>query len=81
MSEAAAQFKKQDGRLAVSTDGRTVSWKASSGSSVLDIAVAEIGSMFHQTLPFSHLLPSNGPLTTDAYRSPADASYSCESLH
>jgi len=45
MPEAAAQFKKQDGKLAVSADGRAVSWKASSGGSVLDIAVADISSM------------------------------------
>jgi hypothetical protein len=48
MPEAAAQFKKQDGKLAVSADGRTVLWKANSGSPALDIAVAEISSMFSQ---------------------------------
>ncbi|KAF2678309.1 RNA polymerase II transcription factor-like protein [Lentithecium fluviatile CBS 122367] len=45
MLEAAAQFKKQDGKLTVSADGRTVSWEANSGSPMLDIAVAEIGNL------------------------------------
>lgn len=44
MSEAAAQYKKQDGKLTVSTDGRTVSWRANSGNPTVDIAVAGIAS-------------------------------------
>jgi len=44
MSEAAAQYKKQDGRLAISADGRSVSWKANSGNLTVDVAVAEITS-------------------------------------
>lgn len=45
MSEAAAQYKKQDGKLTVSADGRSVSWKANNGNSTVEIIVAEIGSM------------------------------------
>lgn len=44
MSEAAAQYKKQDGKIAVSADGRTVSWKASSGNLAVDVEVAAITS-------------------------------------
>ena len=46
MSEAAAQYKKTDGRLVVSQDGRSVSWTANSGNPRLDIAVADIGSKY-----------------------------------
>jgi transcription initiation factor TFIIH subunit 1 len=45
MAEAAAQYKKTDGKLAVSADGQTVTWTANSGNPALEIAVAEIGSM------------------------------------
>lgn len=43
-NDAAAQYKKQDGTLSVSTDGKTVSWKAASGAAALSIATADIGS-------------------------------------
>ncbi|KAF2642695.1 RNA polymerase II transcription factor [Massarina eburnea CBS 473.64] len=45
MSEAAAQYKKADGKLVVSQDGRSVSWTANSGNPKLEIAVAEIGNL------------------------------------
>jgi transcription initiation factor TFIIH subunit 1 len=46
MSSAAAQYKKQDGTVAVSADGKTVSWKSASGAvPPLSIVIAEIGSM------------------------------------
>jgi transcription initiation factor TFIIH subunit 1 len=48
MSEAAAQFKKQAGKLIVSADGQTISWKANSGTAAVVIAVAEITSMSRQ---------------------------------
>lgn len=81
MSEAAAQFKKQDGKLAVSADGRTVSWKASSGSPAVDIAVTEISSMYLQRHRGVLLLVQDEMLTTPLYRSPADACDSRESIH
>jgi transcription initiation factor TFIIH subunit 1 len=46
MSSAAAQYKKQDGTVTVSADGKTVSWKSASGAvPPLSIVIAEIGSM------------------------------------
>jgi transcription initiation factor TFIIH subunit 1 len=46
MSSAAAQYKKQDGTVTVSTDGKTVSWKSASGAvPPLSIVIADIGSM------------------------------------
>lgn len=50
MPEVAAQYKKQDGRLTVSEDGRTVTWRATSGTPAVEIAVAEIGSVSPQAL-------------------------------
>jgi transcription initiation factor TFIIH subunit 1 len=46
MSEAAALYKKQDGRLSLSADGKTVSWKAN-GSNLppLLIAVSDIANL------------------------------------
>jgi hypothetical protein len=45
MSEAAAQYKKQDGKISVSADGRIVSWRASSGNLAVDVEIAAITSM------------------------------------
>ncbi|PVH93586.1 RNA polymerase II transcription factor [Periconia macrospinosa] len=45
MPEAAAQYKKTDGRLTISQDGRTVSWAANSGNPALEIAIADIGNL------------------------------------
>ncbi|KAF2130509.1 RNA polymerase II transcription factor-like protein [Dothidotthia symphoricarpi CBS 119687] len=42
---AAAQYKKQDGTISVSTDGKSVSWKAASGAAALSIATADIGNL------------------------------------
>jgi hypothetical protein len=51
MADAAAQYKKQDGRVAVSADGQTVSFKSTSGAlPPLSIAIADIGSM---SLPYT----------------------------
>ncbi|KAF2706992.1 RNA polymerase II transcription factor-like protein [Pleomassaria siparia CBS 279.74] len=51
MSEAAAQYKKQDGMLSVSADGRTVSWTSKSGaSSPVLIAIADTTNL-QQTPP------------------------------
>ncbi len=45
MTDAAAQYKKQDGIVSVSADGKTVSWKPSSGvAAPLSIAIAHIAS-------------------------------------
>ncbi|CAI9637062.1 rna polymerase ii transcription factor [Alternaria burnsii] len=48
MADAAAQYKKQDGRVSVSADGKTVSWKSSAASNAhppLSIAIADIGNL------------------------------------
>jgi hypothetical protein len=45
MADAAASYKKQDGTVSVSADGRMVSWKSASGAVPLSIATAAIGSM------------------------------------
>ncbi|OCK84077.1 RNA polymerase II transcription factor-like protein [Lepidopterella palustris CBS 459.81] len=46
MSEASTSYKKQDGKLLVSRDGRTVSWKPNAPStSPLTIAVSEITNL------------------------------------
>jgi transcription initiation factor TFIIH subunit 1 len=45
MADAAASYKKQDGTVSVSADGKTVSWKSASGAVPLSIATAAIGSM------------------------------------
>ncbi|KAF2739774.1 RNA polymerase II transcription factor [Polyplosphaeria fusca] len=46
MSEASAQYKKQDGKLLLSTDGKTVSWKsARDAGSSLSIAIADIQNL------------------------------------
>ncbi|KAF2471860.1 RNA polymerase II transcription factor-like protein [Lindgomyces ingoldianus] len=46
MSEASAQYKKQDGKLSLSADGRTVSWKSNSGTlPPLAISVIEIQNL------------------------------------
>jgi transcription initiation factor TFIIH subunit 1 len=46
MSSAAAQYKKQDGTVSVSADGKTVSWKSAGGAvPPLSITIADIGSM------------------------------------
>lgn len=45
MSSAAAQYKKKDGTLSVSADGKTVSWEAVGGVlPPLAVAIADIGS-------------------------------------
>ncbi|KAL1591731.1 RNA polymerase II transcription factor B subunit 1 [Paraconiothyrium brasiliense] len=45
MSEAAAQYKKKDGKITVSADGRTVSWKANSGDLAVDVEIAAITNL------------------------------------
>ncbi|CAI6323579.1 unnamed protein product [Periconia digitata] len=45
MAEAAAQYKKTDGKLRISQDGRTVAWTATSGNPALEIAIADIGNL------------------------------------
>jgi len=49
MADALAQYKKDNGRVAVSADGKTVSWKSTSGAANApapwSIAIADIGSM------------------------------------
>jgi transcription initiation factor TFIIH subunit 1 len=48
MTDAAAQYKKQDGTVSVSADGKNVSWKSASGAiPPLSIAIADIGSMLN----------------------------------
>lgn len=45
MTDAAAQYKKQDGTVSVSADGKTVAWKSASGAlPPLSIAIADIAS-------------------------------------
>ena len=45
MSSAAAQYKKKDGTLSISRDGKTVSWEAVGGVlPPLAIAIADIQS-------------------------------------
>lgn len=45
MSEASTSYKKQDGKLSVAKDGKTVSWKSvTSSTPPLTIAVSEITS-------------------------------------
>jgi len=45
MSEASTSYKKQDGKLSVAKDGKTVSWKPAAPSTPpLTIAVSEITS-------------------------------------
>ncbi|CAA9956489.1 RNA polymerase II transcription factor [Pyrenophora teres f. maculata] len=46
MTDAAAQYKKQDGIVSVSADGKTVAWKSASGAlPPLSIAIADIGNL------------------------------------
>ncbi|KAL6712194.1 RNA polymerase II transcription factor B subunit 1 [Coniothyrium glycines] len=46
MTTAAAQYKKQDGTVSVSADGKTVSWKSASGAPpALSIAIADIANL------------------------------------
>ncbi|KAF3006527.1 RNA polymerase II transcription factor B subunit 1 [Curvularia kusanoi] len=46
MSSAAAQYKKKDGTISVSGDGKTVSWEAAGGVlPSLAIAIADIGNL------------------------------------
>ncbi|KAI4620908.1 hypothetical protein J4E83_005271 [Alternaria metachromatica] len=49
MADAAAQYKKDKGRVAVSADGKTVSWKSTSGAANApapwSIAIADIGNL------------------------------------
>ncbi|KAI4685835.1 uncharacterized protein J4E88_003672 [Alternaria novae-zelandiae] len=49
MADAAAQYKKDNGRVAVSADGKTVSWKSISGAANApapwSIAIADIGNL------------------------------------
>jgi len=74
MADAAAQYKKQDGRVSVSADGKTVSWKPAGGAlPPLSIAIADIGSMSLSHEEFRTWL------TTP--RSPANTCDLCESLH
>jgi transcription initiation factor TFIIH subunit 1 len=44
MSEASTSYKKQDGKLSVAKDGKTVSWKPAASTPPLTIAVSEITS-------------------------------------
>jgi hypothetical protein len=66
MSSAAAQYKKQDGIVSVSADGKKVSWKSAGGAvAPLSITIADIGSMrqlLHRVLQRADML-----------RPPADA--------
>ncbi|KAF1977488.1 RNA polymerase II transcription factor [Bimuria novae-zelandiae CBS 107.79] len=45
MSEAAAQYKKKDGKIIVSSDGLTVSWKANSDDLRVDVEIAAITNL------------------------------------
>ncbi|KAH8725136.1 hypothetical protein GQ44DRAFT_739917 [Phaeosphaeriaceae sp. PMI808] len=46
MSSAAAQYKKQDGTISVSLDGKTVSWASATGASPsLSITIVDIGNL------------------------------------
>jgi transcription initiation factor TFIIH subunit 1 len=46
MSSAAALYKKQNGTVSVSADGRTVSWKSPDPAvAPLALTIADIGSM------------------------------------
>jgi hypothetical protein len=46
MADVTASYKKQDGSVSVSADGKTVSWKPASGAGPpVSIAIANIGSM------------------------------------
>ncbi|KAF2116392.1 RNA polymerase II transcription factor-like protein [Lophiotrema nucula] len=46
MSEASAQYKKQDGTLVISIDGRTVSWKHTEGKAPpVSIVISEITNL------------------------------------
>jgi hypothetical protein len=44
MAEAAAQYKKKDGKITISVDARTVSWKTSGGGPSVDIDIADVTS-------------------------------------
>ncbi|KAJ4371185.1 RNA polymerase II transcription factor B subunit 1 [Neocucurbitaria cava] len=46
MTDAAAQYKKQNGTVSVSADGKTVAWKSASGAlPPLSIAIADIANL------------------------------------
>ncbi|KAJ4359593.1 RNA polymerase II transcription factor B subunit 1 [Didymosphaeria variabile] len=45
MSEAAAQYKKKDGKITISADSRTVSWKANGGDLAVDVEIAAITNL------------------------------------
>jgi transcription initiation factor TFIIH subunit 1 len=46
LTDAAAQYKKQDGTIAVAADGKTVSWTSAAGAGApLAIAIADIGNL------------------------------------
>ncbi|KAL5429033.1 hypothetical protein PMIN07_006008 [Paraphaeosphaeria minitans] len=45
MAEAATQYKKKDGKIIVSADGRKVSWKSNSGDLSVDIDIAEVTNL------------------------------------
>ncbi|KNG44801.1 rna polymerase ii transcription factor [Stemphylium lycopersici] len=46
MADAAAQYKKQDGTVSISADGKTVAWKSASGAlPPLSIAIADIANL------------------------------------
>ncbi|KAF2449287.1 hypothetical protein P171DRAFT_451558 [Karstenula rhodostoma CBS 690.94] len=45
MAEAAAQYKKKDGKIAISADGHKVSWKANGGDLSVDIAIADVTNL------------------------------------
>ncbi|USP81733.1 General transcription and DNA repair factor IIH subunit tcf-29 [Curvularia clavata] len=46
MADAAAQYKKQDGIVSVSADGKTVAWKSATGAlPPLSIAIADIANL------------------------------------
>lgn len=77
MADAAAQYKKQDGRVSVSADGKTVSWKSSAASNAhppLSIAIADIGST--SWFPYQHIFT-----WLTLRRSPTDTCDLCKSLH
>jgi hypothetical protein len=44
MAEAAAQYKKKDGKITISADARTVSWRTNGGGLTVDIDIADVTS-------------------------------------
>lgn len=74
MSEAPAQYKKQDGILAISADGQLISWRSARGDPQVDINIADISSMCS---PWINNIDNTNVLTI---RPSTNSSNSCESL-